>query len=69
MAIHEPDPSRSPEPPPRTAPTPEDPREHEPVRDPPVYPEHDDLGAAEVRQAGQARAQKQPTRPRRPTAS
>ncbi|HSY07046.1 MAG TPA: hypothetical protein VK820_00755 [Steroidobacteraceae bacterium] len=22
-------------------PTPEDPREHEPMRDPPIYPEHD----------------------------
>jgi hypothetical protein len=27
---------------PRTGPTPEDPREHEPMRDPPIYPEHDD---------------------------
>jgi len=32
-------------------PTPEDPREHEPMRDPPIYPEHDD-GEGEVRQAG-----------------
>jgi hypothetical protein len=35
--------------PPKT-PTPEDPREHEPMRDPPIYPEHDD-GEGEVRQA------------------
>jgi len=35
---------------PRPAPTPEDPRKHEPVRDPPVYPDHDD-GADEVSQA------------------
>jgi len=27
---------------PKPQPTPEDPREHEPVRDPPIYPEHDD---------------------------
>jgi hypothetical protein len=39
---------------PRTRPTPEDPREHEPMRDPPIYPEHDDDddGEGEVRQAG-----------------
>jgi hypothetical protein len=35
---------------PKTGPTPEDPREHEPMRDPPIYPEHDD-GEGEVRQA------------------
>jgi hypothetical protein len=35
---------------PQTGPTPEDPREHEPMRDPPIYPEHDD-GEGEVRQA------------------
>jgi hypothetical protein len=35
---------------PKPQPTPEDPREPEPVRDPPIYPEHDD-GAGEVRQA------------------
>jgi hypothetical protein len=40
-------PGRSQPPAPRTGPTPEDPREHEPMRDPPIYPEHDD----EVRQA------------------
>jgi hypothetical protein len=35
---------------PQTPPTPEDPREHEPMRDPPIYPDHDD--EREVRQAG-----------------
>jgi hypothetical protein len=37
---------------PPTRPTPEDPRENEPMRDPPIYPEHDDDGEGEVRQAG-----------------
>jgi hypothetical protein len=36
--------------PPPPGPTPEDPREHEPMRDPPIYPEHDN-GEGEVRQA------------------
>jgi hypothetical protein len=35
---------------PPPGPTPEDPREPEPMRDPPIYPEHDD-GEGEVRQA------------------
>jgi hypothetical protein len=35
---------------PSPRPTPEDPREHEPMRDPPIYPEHDD-GEGEVREA------------------
>jgi hypothetical protein len=39
--------ARDPDPP--KDPTPEDPREHEPMRDPPIYPEHDD-GEGEVRQ-------------------
>jgi hypothetical protein len=30
-------------------PTPEDPREHEPMRDPPVHPEHDVEGEAQPR--------------------
>lgn len=34
---------------PPTLPAPEDPREHEPVRDPPIYPDHDDA-LEEVRQ-------------------
>ena len=42
--------SRTPTDPPPPEPTPEDPREHEPMRDPPIYPEHDD-GEGEVRQA------------------
>ena len=46
----EPRSGRSQAPSPRTGPTPEDPREHEPMRDPPIYPEHDD----EVRQADDA---------------
>lgn len=40
--------SRTADPP--TGPTPEDPREPEPTRDPPIYPEHDD-GEGEVRHA------------------
>ena len=32
-------------------PTPEDPQQHEPTRDPPIYPEHDDVGVEEIRQA------------------
>ena len=36
---------------PTRLPTPEDPREHEPMRDPPIYPEHDDVGVEEIRQA------------------
>jgi len=48
----EPDPRGSQPPNPRTGPTPEDPREHEPMRDPPIYPEHDDVGVEEIRQAG-----------------
>ena len=48
---HEPHPGRSEPPRPRTGPTPEDPREHEPVRDPPIYPDHDDVGVEEIRQA------------------
>ena len=43
--------SRTASDPPPPQPTPEDPREHEPMRDPPIYPEHDD-GEGEVRQAG-----------------
>jgi hypothetical protein len=35
---------------PNPVPTPEDPREDEPMRDPPIYPEHDD-GAGEIREA------------------
>jgi hypothetical protein len=31
-------------------PAPEDPREHEPMSDPPIYPEHD-AGEGEVREA------------------
>jgi hypothetical protein len=51
MGTQDPGPNRSPAPP---RPTPEDPREHEPVRDPPIYPEHDDVGVEEVRQADHA---------------
>jgi hypothetical protein len=49
-----PRPGHSQPPAPRTGPTPEDPREHEPMRDPPIYPEHDDVGVEEVRQANDA---------------
>jgi hypothetical protein len=35
---------------PPTRPTPEDPHEREPMRDPPIYPEHDN-GEGEVREA------------------
>ena len=48
---YEPDPERSAPPRARTGPTPEDPREHEPMRDPPIYPDHDDVGVEEIRQA------------------
>jgi hypothetical protein len=42
--------SRTTSDPPPPGPTPEDPSEHEPMRDPPIYPEHDDV-EGEVRQA------------------
>jgi hypothetical protein len=45
---------RSQPPAPRPGPTPEDPREHEPMRDPPIDPEHDDVGVEELRQADDA---------------
>jgi hypothetical protein len=41
-------------------PTPEDPREHEPMRDPPIYPEHDDVGVEEIRQAHRDRGVEAP---------
>ncbi len=37
---------------PSPEPTPEDPREHEPMRDPPAHEEHDDGVEGPLRQAG-----------------
>jgi hypothetical protein len=48
----EPAAGRSQSPEPNTVPTPEDPREQEPMRDPPIFPDHDDVGVEEIRQAG-----------------
>ena len=36
---------------PGSLPTPEDTQQHAPVRDPPIYPEHDDVGVEQIRQA------------------
>jgi hypothetical protein len=54
------EPGRAQPPIPRTSPTPEDPREHEPVRDPPIYPDHDDGAVEEIRRAGGSGAIKGP---------
>jgi len=52
---YEPGPGPSQPTPSPSGPTPEDPREHEPMRDPPIYPERDDdVGVKEVRQANGA---------------
>lgn len=59
---HDPHPERTPSPTPGTGPTPEDPREHEPVRDPPIYPEHDDDRSEGVRQADDAEGVMAPDR-------
>jgi hypothetical protein len=49
---YEPGPGHSQPSTPPTGPTPQDPQEREPMRDPPITPDHDDAGVEEIRQAG-----------------
>jgi hypothetical protein len=51
ISPHEPTPGPSQPTTPPSGPAPEDPREREPMRDPPIEPDHDDVGIESLRQS------------------